>query len=51
MLAALKERALALDRPARKNELLRVGLHALVQLTGEEFLALREAPGADQQAA
>ena len=36
----LKGRASELDRPARKSELLRAGLHALTQSTSEEFRAL-----------
>lgn len=32
LVAALKKRALGLGRPAKKSELLRAGLHALVRL-------------------
>ena len=40
LIKGLKERASELDRPAKKSELLRAGLHALTQSTSEEFRAL-----------
>lgn len=42
LIAALKKRAIALQRPAKKSELLRAGLHALTRLPDEAFLAALE---------
>jgi len=43
LLKGLKARASEFDRPARKSEVLRAGLHALTQATSEEFRALLDA--------
>lgn len=46
-LRALKERLKVLDRPTRKNELLRAGLHALAALSDEALLlAVEQLPPA-----
>lgn len=43
LIDALKERSAGLERPAKKSELLRAGLHALNQASCEELLALLDA--------
>ncbi len=42
LIATLKQRALALQRPAKKSELLRAGLQALQRLPDEALLAALE---------
>ncbi len=42
LIAALKERALAAGRPAKKSELLRAGLQALAALEGKKLRAALE---------
>lgn len=42
LIPALKKRALALQRPAKKSELLRAGLHVLHRLPDESLLAALE---------
>lgn len=39
LIAALKKRAIAMQRPAKKSELLRAGLHVLAKLPDEALLA------------
>lgn len=43
LIAVLKQRAVALQRPAKKSELLRAGLHVLQALPDEALLAALEA--------
>lgn len=42
LIAALKKRAIVLQRPAKKSELLRAGLHVLHRLPDESLLAALE---------